>query len=174
MEKLNLKIILILFTFLLSSFYTYGQTIYGTTFYKFSNEPFPFVNIQLIDSQNGNIISTVESDLDGNFKFENITKGKYNLRTFEVNNGDSIIPITVEKDLKLKIVILKKNCIYNKSLNNKTCSICHKKDKVIPIVYGLLIDSENKKDKKKKYINGGCQITNCDPNWFCERDNFKF
>lgn len=152
----------------------FAQTIHGTTYYKISNEPFPFVSVDLIDSESGKVLRTVETDLDGNFKFEDVAKGRYTIKTFETTYGDSTFSIVVDQDLTLKIVILNKNCIYNKSLKDKTCPICHKKDKTIPIVYGLVIDSGNKKRKKKNYLNGGCKITNCDPNWFCERDKIKF
>lgn len=96
-QKLNSRLLPTLFIILFISFFAHGQIIYGTTFYKISKEPFPFVTVQLIDSQNGNVLKTVETDLDGNFKFENIKKGKYNIKTFEITYGDSIIPLVVTK-----------------------------------------------------------------------------
>lgn len=125
----------------------HGRTIHGTTFYKTSNEPFPFVSVELIDSDNGKVLRTVETDFDGNFKFEDVAKGRYNIKTFETTYGDSTFSIVVDKDVALKIIILNKNCIYNKSLNDNTCRICHKNDKTVPIVYGLVIEAGKKKRK---------------------------
>ncbi len=174
MKIFNIRIISTTIIMLIYSFLAKGQTISGTTFYKMSNEPFPLVNILLLDSINSNILSTTKSDFDGNFKFEHIKNGHYNLKTTDVAYGDSTIPIIVNGDIKIKIIILKENCIYNKSINNKICPKCHRKDKTIPIIYGLIIGHEKKNSKKKRYYIGGCQITDCDPNWFCIRDNFKF
>lgn len=64
------------------------------------------------------------------------------------------------------------NCKYDLSKNEKRCPVCKKKDKVIPIYYGLLIDTKN--EEGKKYKSGGCTTTGCDPNWYCKRDNNEF
>ena len=63
-------------------------------------------------------------------------------------------------------------CEYAKSVNDKTCPVCKKKNRVIPIVYGL-ITFTNKKETKN-YYRGGCVTYGCDPNWYCRRDNTKF
>jgi hypothetical protein len=91
------------------------------------------------------------------------------------------------------IQFVKKPCPYQ-SKQNKVCPICKKSDAAIPIVYGLIanvkykdkdgnsitanglrITSEDlKKKQKEKYISGGCVIKECQPYWFCERDEKEF
>ncbi|MDQ3108429.1 MAG: hypothetical protein M3R17_00920 [Bacteroidota bacterium] len=67
-------------------------------------------------------------------------------------------------------------CEYDKSTHDKICPVCHKKDKVIPIVYGLLIytGEPGKEDEEDEIYSGGCEITGCDPHWHCKRDNKDF
>ncbi len=66
-------------------------------------------------------------------------------------------------------------CIYTKSKNNKTCPVCSKQDSVIPIIYGLVINTGKKtKQKQQEFKSGGCQISGCDPHWFCKRDDKEF
>ena len=67
-------------------------------------------------------------------------------------------------------------CKYDKSKNNKTCPICKRQDRVIPIVYGLLayIQKKGEVNKEPEIKEGGCIISNCDPNWYCKRDQIDF
>lgn len=62
-------------------------------------------------------------------------------------------------------------CPFRKKADN-ACPVCNKKDKVIPISYGL-IDNTDKKTERK-YKPGGCVVSDCQPNWFCERDAKDF
>jgi hypothetical protein len=71
------------------------------------------------------------------------------------------------------------DCKYYNNRKNKTCSICKKTDKVLPIVYGFVVlDPLEKRDKNSPlsgpYYPGDCSPTGCDPNWYCERDKHKF
>ncbi|MCK8482289.1 hypothetical protein [Psychroserpens algicola] len=67
-------------------------------------------------------------------------------------------------------------CKFDKSVNNKTCPTCKKEDEVIPISYGLIaeITKKDEEKKEKKYKSGGCVTGDCDPNWYCKRDNLEF
>jgi hypothetical protein len=91
------------------------------------------------------------------------------------------------------IQFVKNPCPYQQK-NNKICPFCKKDDTVIPIVYGLIAEIKPKnedentintnglrmtsqdsgKSKKKKYKSGGCVIRDCQPYWFCERDEKEF
>jgi hypothetical protein len=62
-------------------------------------------------------------------------------------------------------------CKYDKTKNNRRCPTCKKKNKVIPIYYGLIGQIGK---KKSNFKSGGCVVTGRDPNWFCERDGTEF
>lgn len=81
-------------------------------------------------------------------------------------------------------------CPYSEGKGN-ICPVCKKNDKVIPIVYGFTMKIKyrdkngNLTDKNGKIISkeedekvtskqGGCVITDCQPNWFCQLDNIDF
>lgn len=96
-----------------------------------------------------------------------------------IGYGDTTIPkIKVMPDTILTVNIeLPPPCKYDANKKNNTCPKCNKKDKVIPIVYGLLISTNGDdplKDEGKTFKAGGCGISNCDTHWFCKRDKIEF
>jgi hypothetical protein len=112
------------------------------------------------------------SDLEGNFKFDSVPPGVYNITARYIGYGDTTLKGVVVKadSVTLIQIILPPPCSYDKTSSNKTCPICGKKNKVVPIVYGLPIGPLD----NKRYYYAGCVITNCDPNWYCKRDKHKF
>jgi len=107
------------------------------------------------------------------FKFENLNPGEYELLFFP--NGDTDysnrkILIDSEKSIVKHETNYFYNCRYNVSKSNKTCPECKKKNRVIPIEYGLIISYGNPKD----FWPGGCIIFDCQPNWYCKRDKIEF
>lgn len=114
----------------------------------------------------------VFSDSTGKFIIDNIPLGTYNLVTSFVGYGKtSITNIKINENTILTYkLVLPLPCEYEKNENNKSCPICQKQDKVVPITYGFQI---GKIDKKYFYHNG-CELTGCDPNWYCKRDKHKF
>lgn len=78
------------------------------------------------------------------------------------------VDIVLDSTIILNIIFENPCKKYNKK--NKVCPICHKKNRVIPIVYGLRIGEV---DKEETFL-GGCEITGCDPNWYCKRDKYQF
>ena len=99
-------------------------------------------------------LQTVLIETDLSFKFEYIETDTISL-SIPGNREDYIFPS----------FYLSENDI---SKNDKTCPICKKKNKVIPVEFGLFIN-----DPKKAY-NMGCLITDCEPNWYCKRDKITF
>ena len=124
--------------------------------------------------------STVVND-SLKFSFKNLKFGKAKI-SFKPNSiPGRIYLVEIDKNIigKTAELTYSLTCKYNKSINKKTCPTCKKGDKVLPIAYGLIMEGRftgegNKEKKKKKYKAGGCVTTNCDPNWYCERDDIKF
>lgn len=112
------------------------------------------------------------TDLEGNFKFDSIPTGTYSVTARYSAYGDTtIFNIVVAADsITIVNFILPPPCSYDLNRNHKTCPICKKKNKVVPIVYGLPIGPRD----NKRYYYAGCGITNCDPHWYCKRDKHKF
>lgn len=139
-----------------------------------NREDFVSAQVYLVDTK----IRT-QSDLDGNFKLHSIPVGIYDLKIITTvftsfSRRDSVlIPVKVSQDTVINLSIdFPPPCSYNKE--NIICPICHKKDKVIPIIYGLPIKKTMKKAKKGKLRLGGCMVSDCDPYWYCKRDEKEF
>jgi hypothetical protein len=143
------------------------------------------VNLEI---ENRTIQTIVDDSL--NFVFNSLPKGKFKLTLDPKSSGRHIVysgKIRNGKTLNLSIPY-SISCKYDRSKNDKTCPVCSKQDKVIPISYGLISDvyfvdkngnivEENGKPserKKKNYYAGGCITSDCDPNWYCERDKTQF
>jgi len=120
---------------------------------------------------------TIRLNEDLSFQFENLPSDSFRL---------SISPHSYPYDNRY-IIHLKSGenqnvnipynsvCPYEKTKSG-ICPICKKKDEVIPISYGLLAEriEMNKKPTKRTYYPGGCVISDCQPSWFCERDQKEF
>lgn len=107
------------------------------------------------------------------FKFENLNPGEYELLFFP--NGDTDysnrrIHIDSKKNNVKHEIHYFYNCKYDVSKKDKTCPICKKQNRVIPIQYGLTVLFGN----ENKFWPGGCIIFDCQPNWYCKRDKIEF
>jgi hypothetical protein len=59
-------------------------------------------------------------------------------------------------------------CPYKEHSGIKPSCFDGHKDKIIPVVYGLPKSSTLKKAKKGKVYLGGCEITGCEPAYYCK------
>ncbi len=86
--------------------------------------------------------------------------------------------ISIQNDSISKVELtFPEDCQFMKQSLNKHCPKCRRSDRVIPIRYGLgvpLFDSLGNIIKEERSYPGGCTVSNCDPNWYCERDKLKF
>lgn len=143
--------------------------IEGTLYDSTNNYAYPYAKVQLT---NNSIVIDSLTDKNGQFSFNHLPVGTYDIKFEYITIKDSIITgVKIFKDsiTSLKINFHNPPCKYDNSIKNKKCPVCFKKNKVIPIRYGFSPES-----KHKKVYPGGCIITICDPNWFCERDSTKF
>ncbi len=137
-----------------------------------------------------NILDSTSSNEDGNYSFTKIPYGKYfiiasysmplneyNLRGSRDNISNELTvnsSLTLKTDIYLPVV-----CEYDKYKVQPFCPLCKKKDKLLPIKYGLLVpryDSlGNSIDKPEKYYPGGCVMDMyCNPTRHCTRCNKSF
>ena len=91
----------------------------------------------------------------------------------------SAFPIDSANESPTKInLMFPKECENYKHIKNKTCPKCHKKNKVIPILYGLIVpilsDDGKLLEPKGEYYSGTCTEPECSPSWYCKRDKITF
>ncbi|NOT52397.1 MAG: carboxypeptidase regulatory-like domain-containing protein [Chitinophagaceae bacterium] len=139
-------------------------------------EPVPFaaitINHQAQKGLSGWGSKTTNADDKGWFRIDSLKEGDYSIIITAVGYLAKTYPvITFKKDT---VILLEADlyvpCKYDDKKNDPTCPKCHKKNKVVPIVYGLPVgelDEDN-------YYYAGCEISLCDPNWYCKRDKTKF
>ena len=62
----------------------------------------------------------------------------------------------------------------SKSKHTPVCPVCNQSDMVIPIVYGFPGEKLFEESKKGLVKLGGCCVDDCNPEWYCKRDNEGF
>lgn len=161
---------------LLNLFASYGQNkgkIIGKLILKDLENKESVIKNTYVILKSKTQIDSVKIDENLNFTFENLKSDTLRIflspRSYPVNKFFKFYLKDGEvKNLELPY---SSTCPYGKS---NVCPICKKKDKVIPIVYGLIPQVNGKKPKTKKYKSGGCVVSDCQPNWFCQRDKTEF
>lgn len=171
------RLLLLLFLFTqISIFGQHAHTLIGEVIDGKEKIPVTGATIRLLDSiLTKTMIQYTVSDYDGVFTLTNIPSGSYKLQIVPVGYRDSIFTVIVNQDTSLRFDI-SRNCEYKSTLKQKTCPNCRREDKVIPIEYGLFIFKKERYKKLigKKMILGGCMISDCQPLWYCKRDELKF
>lgn len=116
-------------------------------------------------------IDTVRIDENLTFSFENLKADTLRIYISPRSYPTNTFYKFYLKDGEIKNIEIPYSpvCPYEKNKTN-TCPICKKKDKVIPIIYGLHLESKGKKKSK----SGGCVVSDCQPKWYCERDKNDF
>lgn len=172
---MNIKLRLLLF-FLISFSLGYSQTgkITGKlNLLDIENKDFVLDNMYLLLISK-NIRDSVKLNNDLSFHFNNLPSDTFYIsfsrRSYPYDNR-FVFHLGDGEEKKVNIDY-SSTCPYEKTKDG-ICPICKRKDKVLPIVYGLIVETiENK--KVRKYKPGGCVIFDCQPGWFCERDNNEF
>jgi hypothetical protein len=114
---------------------------------------------------------TTISDNNGNFRIDSLPAGKYEIEISSIGYPLKSFNVEIKKDSTCFIgAVISGYCKYDASKNDMTCPVCHRKNKVIPIVYGLPVGPMD----TAKYYYAGCETTYCDPHWYCKRDKIKF
>lgn len=153
----------------------YGQTVKGTVIDIKRNKPISFAIITFLTKDKERHVEF--SNETGGFTFSNLPSNKYTITFSSIGYQDtSFMDIFINGDTTINLGYIR-NCPYDETINNKICPKCHKKNSVIPIIYGLPVSLNGEDPTKgngKKFILAGCEISDCDPNWFCRRDKLSF
>jgi Carboxypeptidase regulatory-like domain len=140
------------------------------------------------------IILETKTDSSGKFVFDSIQKGRYNIvADYKIKMPDTIhFPVeffdktAIDKKLNIDFakdyfskLYLDVGCEFEKTKNQKFCPFCKRKDKVLPVMFGLPIPMFNEKgievaDKDgrflKDYYQAGCvSDILCNPSKHCTR-----
>jgi hypothetical protein len=161
--------------------FSFAQFFYVDVYRNNKIEPYP--TLTFYDSL-GNKLAIWEgkNQPKPRFKIYDIKPGTYSIRILSIGENPCENIDSTFENVKLNYdslfsfhLNIQRHCKYDSSINNKTCPICHKSKKVIPIIYGLLIQINQKQSNDgKKYLSAGCKLTCCNPHWYCKKDKLKF
>lgn len=114
------------------------------------------------------------SDSDGFFRIEGIPPGTYDLTLRYIGLGsDTVRSLNVisGSNTVLDLGLPPGDCSDKKP---KRCPVDNKTDDIIPIVYGLPGNKLLRKADRGKVWLAGCELTGCDPTWYCRRHQKTF
>lgn len=144
------------------------------------NTESPVVNATI---RTNNSTKSVYTDSSGNFEIQNVEPGLNDLNIRFNWFDDSTLKEIYVSDDKITDLIINYDsyCQYSKA--DSICPVCKKIDKVIPIEYGYIVITEEEhknmfdkslKEDLRTFKSGGCEISGCDPFWYCKRDSISF
>lgn len=162
---------MLLFLAMLGAAQVSAQTISGRISDRDNGQPLSGVLVKLMNSVML-VIDSITTDTSGGFKLVVGGHNKYALLfSHEGYDGNLFSNISIANDTSMDFR-WKRKCPYITTTYTPECPLCHRKDQVIPIIYGLVkLKHGGKKDGLgEKFLLGGCEVSDCDPHWFCKRD----
>ncbi|GAB3306929.1 carboxypeptidase-like regulatory domain-containing protein [Hymenobacter tenuis] len=152
---------------------SWGQTgsIRGVLFNKPENKGFAYnATIVLPELKMGDM-----SDSLGHFAIKNIPIGIYEVEIYSPGYRDTTITsVRVVDNTVTPLNINFPIGCHVLNHENGRCPYCKKSDESIPIIYGFPNKRMMDRAKRNKVRLGGCQLTGCDPQWYCKRDEREF
>ncbi|WP_166636719.1 carboxypeptidase-like regulatory domain-containing protein [Zeaxanthinibacter enoshimensis] len=116
-----------------------------------------------------------QTNVEGEYFLNNINPGTYDLVVSAIGYGKDTIPninVSSYSDSLLVLGLPPGPCYDQQS--SKFCPVNEKCKSVIPIVYGLPDKRLLKKVEKGKIRLGGCEVTGCEPHWYCDEHEIEF
>lgn len=169
--KLTSLSIILLFTCLWAC--AQESSIKGRVHHRGEDKAYPEVQIRIIGTD-----FQTESDPRGNFSFSDIPEGTYELELHHYDQPDTLISgLVLKKGETLELEIPwppVSDCPYDLNRDDPTCPVCHKQDSVVPILYGFPTEESFEAAERGELSLGGCEVSDCDPSWWCKRDNKEF
>lgn len=114
----------------------------------------------------------------GLFEFKTVETGIYTLSIKQIGYRlVSVNDLVVGEDALVKVNVQFPHpipCPYDYQVTYRPVCIGGHTDKIIPIIYGLPDKKRLKKARKGKIHLAGCNVTNCDPRYYCVVHNREF
>ncbi|MEP0211806.1 MAG: carboxypeptidase-like regulatory domain-containing protein [Cellulophaga sp.] len=159
----------LIFTIVLTGFSQTGS-VSGKVIFKLDSLSVPGATVIISGTKIG-----AAADINGAFEIPKLKEGNYDLVVEAIGYGkDTIQNVIVNNNSKTKITLGLPAGKCHVKTSSKKCPIDGKTKNVIPILYGLPREKTIRKMKKGKVKLGGCEVTGCEPNWFCKEHKQEF
>ena len=152
----------LIFLLMFSSLYSQTGTFKGHVLDRNDHIDFPGVSVEIL--QGNKTIAKTQTDYYGNFSFNNLNFGAYQLKLAYV----VYLPLIQDLNFTTTDTIFEFSYPEPCPESSNVCPI-NSSDKLIPIVYGLPSKKTFKESKRGKVKLGGCVVTMCDPKWYCKK-----
>ncbi len=164
------KLIGLLLIFISVNSFAQKGSIKGNVIFKLDSLALPGATITISGTRTG-----TQADINGKFELSDLSPGKYDLVLQSIGYGkDTITNVLVNENRATKLVMgLPAGPCYEKT-DSKKCPVDGISKNVIPILYGLPGRKLMRKMEKGKVKLGGCEVTGCEPNWFCKEHQLEF
>ena len=127
------------------------------------------IGLKVLLKQEDALVAGTLIDSTGNFVFRFLKSGTY---TIEINSPwyrsliDTVRVYTSFETAVNLVYPVPCEYVYKKG-EVPTCINGHK-NQIIPILYGLATPESIKKSKKGELFLAGCEVTDCDPQYYCK------
>jgi Carboxypeptidase regulatory-like domain len=172
MHLYNMKpFVLLLLFFLFCCDAGNAQVIAGKVIHRKTSKPVQAAIVTIEENKANGKQHFLQTDINGRFKIS-VKPAKYRLRIQMLGKCDTVIhSIEVKDTTSVAVeVILPPYCRYDATEKKGICPLCNKKKHVVPILYGL---PAGEMDESACYY-AGCEITCCDPHWYCKKHKITF
>ncbi|MBW3129430.1 carboxypeptidase-like regulatory domain-containing protein [Hymenobacter profundi] len=129
-----------------------------------------FAGVILLFRQDSTIVSGVHTDSSGRFHLSDIPVGRYQLEVQHVGYRSKWLDLTVAPSTLDDLSILfPEPCPYQYSSGQRPICVGGYTDQLIPIKYGPPSKQLLAKARQKKVYLAGCEVTGCDPRYYCSQ-----
>lgn len=127
-----------------------------------------FAGVTLTLQQAGNIVTGTVTDTNGAFSFANLPLGTYEV-VLEISGyrRERQTDIQVTAQPTTVTIPFPGPCRYRYSSHHLPACVGGHTDQFIPIVYGFPSARTMQRAKQGKLYLGGCEVTGCDPKYYC-------
>ena len=166
-----MKIVLQILVFIIAiQGFSQTSSIKGNVIFKLDSVSIPGATIIISGTRIG-----TQTDINGTFEIPELAEGKYDLVLEAIGYGkDTIQNVIVNNNSITEVTLGLPAGKCHQKTSSKKCPIDGKSKNVILILYGLPRERTIRKMKKGKVKLGGCEVTGCEPNWFCKEHSQEF
>ena len=155
--------------FFVNHIFSQTATLKGKVFDGLICSECSFPGVVLILTDNDGNTFYAKTDIDGNYKIENLKNGVYTLKVNATGVREKVYENFIIDSSEQKFEFtFPEPC----KESGKLCPKQHT-DNIIPIVYGLPNKRTMKKAEKGKVKLGGCDSGFCEK-WYCKTHNISF
>jgi hypothetical protein len=127
-----------------------------------------FWGATLLFKQADKVVTGGSTDSAGVFIVKSIPIGTYDVDIESIGyRTETLTNVVISSDTLLPTIPFPGPCKYIYRKDVQVACVGGHTDHIVPIVYGLPGKRLMEKAKKEKLYLGGCQITGCDPKYYC-------